>query len=183
MSQGAIGARLGRHKSWVCRRLLLAEQLDGAVQADVRLGLISPRAALALVALPRGNQKDAADVVARRGLTTRQTELFVRDLTGCDGADVARRLDEWRDGKPVDDRKRPRAQRSEADWMAYDIHTLRQIGARLQARLLATSPGALSEGAEQIIQRGLEGLLPVLDALATSVRRKVDIGAVSEEAA
>jgi hypothetical protein len=29
------GARLGRRESWVCRRLLLAKQLDGAVQADV----------------------------------------------------------------------------------------------------------------------------------------------------
>lgn len=173
LSQGAIGARLGRHKSWVCRRLLLAEQLDGAVQADVRLGLIAPRAALALVALPRGNQKAGADVVAGRGLTTRQTELLVRDLTSCDATEVGQRLADWRQGKPREDKHRPSKVRSEADWIAHDISTLSGVGARLQARLLSTPPGALSEGAEQIIHRGLVGLLPVLDAVASTVRIKL----------
>ncbi|WP_437483162.1 hypothetical protein WME75_42300 [Sorangium sp. So ce1014] len=36
LSQSAIAARLGRHKSWAFRRLLLVEALDPAVQADVR---------------------------------------------------------------------------------------------------------------------------------------------------
>ncbi|MBK6519966.1 MAG: hypothetical protein IPG04_39000, partial [Polyangiaceae bacterium] len=35
--QPAIAQRLGRHKSWVHRRLMLVEALDPAVQADVRL--------------------------------------------------------------------------------------------------------------------------------------------------
>lgn len=100
LTQGAIGARLGRHKSWVWRRLLLAEQLDAAVQVDVRLGLLTPRAALALVALPRGNQKAVADVVAHRALTTRQTELLVQDLVGCEPAAMAKRLIEWAQGVP-----------------------------------------------------------------------------------
>lgn len=173
LSQGAIGARLGRHKSWVCRRLLLAEQLDGAVQADIRLGLIAPRAALALVALPRGNQKAAADVVARRGLTTRQTELLVRDLASCDASEIGQRLVDWRQGKAIEDKQRSSKVRSEGDWIAHDIGTLSNVGARLQARLLATPPGALCEGAEQIIHRGLMGLLPVLDAVASTVRMKL----------
>lgn len=173
LTQGAIGTRLGRHKSWVCRRLLLAEQLDAAVQADVRLGLLSPRAALALVALPRGNQKDAADVVARRGLTTRQTELLVSDLTSGETSDVAQRLEQWREGQCVRGSRRPRPARSEADWMAHDVNVLRQVGVRLQARLASTPPGTLSDGAEQVIHQGLTGLLPVLEAVATSVRRKL----------
>lgn len=173
LSQGAIGARLGRHKSWVCRRLLLAEQLDGAIQADVRLGLIKPRAALSLVALPRGNQKAAADVVARRGLTTRQTDLLVRDLTSCSPSEISQHLVDWGQGKPLEDKLHSRKARSEADWIAHDITTLCNVGARLQARLLSTPPGALSEGAEQIIRRGLVGLLPVLDAVTTTVRTKL----------
>jgi ParB-like chromosome segregation protein Spo0J len=44
LTQPVIAQRLGRHKSWVCRRLMLVEALDPAVQADVRLGLIAPRA-------------------------------------------------------------------------------------------------------------------------------------------
>lgn len=175
LSQGVIGTRLGRHKSWVCRRLLLAEQLDPAVQADVRLGLLAPRAAQALVALPRGNQQAAAAVIARRGLTTRQTELLVSDLSNCQTVDMARRLGEWAEGQVVaDDRTRRHKSRSEADWMAHDINTLRNVGARLQARLLSTPPGAYCEGTAQVLRRGLRGLMPVLSALAETVHGSVD---------
>lgn len=182
LTQGSIGARLSRHKSWVCRRLLLAEQLDAAVQADVRLGLLTPRAALALVALPRGNQKAAADVVVRRALTTRQTELLVQDLLGCEPAAMVQRLADWTQGNRTQDQTCPRKARTEADWIAHDITTLRNVGARLEARLLATPPGTLAEGVEQIIDRGLSGLVPVLDALAKTARRKLGTNA-SEDAA
>jgi hypothetical protein len=37
LSQGAMAQRLGRHKSWVCRRLLLVEGLETAVQTVRRL--------------------------------------------------------------------------------------------------------------------------------------------------
>src|SRR5215475_280315 len=80
LSQPTIAARLGRHKSWVFRRLMLVEALDPAVQADVRLGLLAPRAAVAVSQLPRGNQHDLAGLVIRRGLTVRQTELVVAEL-------------------------------------------------------------------------------------------------------
>jgi len=57
LAQPAIGRLLGRHKSWVCRRLMLVESLDDAVQADVRLGLIAPSAAAFLAQLQRCNQR------------------------------------------------------------------------------------------------------------------------------
>jgi len=44
MSMPQIGLAFGRHKSWVWRRLMLAEALEPMVQADVRLGLLAPRA-------------------------------------------------------------------------------------------------------------------------------------------
>ena len=47
MSLPEIGLRLGRHRSWVWRRLMLVEALDPIVQADVRLGLLAPRATVA----------------------------------------------------------------------------------------------------------------------------------------
>src|ERR1700734_3724921 len=80
LSQGVIAARLRCHKSWVCRRLMLVEALDASVQADVRLGLITPRAAVLVAALPRGNQSIASGAVVRRGLTVRQTTTFVRAM-------------------------------------------------------------------------------------------------------
>jgi len=55
---------------------MLVEALDPAVQADVRLGLLMPRAAVAVSQLPRGNQQAASAVVVRRGLTFRQTEAL-----------------------------------------------------------------------------------------------------------
>lgn len=39
------------------------------MQADVRPGPLAPRKAVALAALPRGNQMGAAEVVIRAGMT------------------------------------------------------------------------------------------------------------------
>ena len=67
LTQPQIGQLLSRHKSWVCRRLMLVELLDEAVQADVRLGLLATRTAVLIARLPRGNQQAVAELVARRG--------------------------------------------------------------------------------------------------------------------
>jgi ParB-like chromosome segregation protein Spo0J len=75
LSQLQAAELLGRHKSWVCRRLALIEQLAAEVQADLRLGLLSPTAARALVRLPAGNQ---AEVLA----AARQHELTALELDG-----------------------------------------------------------------------------------------------------
>lgn len=42
LTQPEIGRLLGHDKSWVCRRLTLAESLHEQVQADVRLGSSAP---------------------------------------------------------------------------------------------------------------------------------------------
>jgi len=175
LSQGVIAHRLGRHKSWVCRRLLLVEGLDAAVQADVRLGLLAPRAAVALGALPRGNQPAAAAVVIHRGLTVRQTVLLVAGVLDCAGdaerqAHLARRLED-RTTSPGSGPRPTRAARSEADWIAADICTVRQTSARLEARLGATPLGALGPGAAPLVVDALVALAPVLSALAHTIAR------------
>ena len=133
LSQPEIARRMRRHKSWVCRRLMLVESLEPAVQAHVRLGLIAPRAAVALGRLPRGNQEDASAVVVRRGLTVRQTDLLVEEVL--DRPDpaaravlLARRLDGPEPGARPGPRP-TRAVRNEADWMSSDVATLRQLAA------------------------------------------------------
>ena len=98
LGQPEIARRMSRHKSWVWRRLMLVESLEPAVQAHVRLGLLAPRAAVAVSRLPRGNQIAASTVVARRGLTVRQTDLLVQEVLDRDGEEaradlLARRLD------------------------------------------------------------------------------------------
>lgn len=56
LEQTAIAALVGRHKSWVCRRLQLLTALERQVQDDVRLGLICASAARELARLPRTHQ-------------------------------------------------------------------------------------------------------------------------------
>ena len=174
LSQGVIAERLRRHKTWVCRRLLLAEQVDDAVQAVVRLGLLAPKAAMALSVLPRGNQKAAADIVVGRGLTVRQTERLAADvLEGAGHSDIETRLAKWADGSRQQegcDEHRPRKVLSKADEIMRDIATLRGVGARLEARLLGAPLAGLGDGAEQVVRRGLEELASVLAALSRTVQ-------------
>ena len=54
LSQVEVAALLGRHKSWVCRRLAMMEKLAPAAQEDLQLGLLSPTMARQLTRLPAG---------------------------------------------------------------------------------------------------------------------------------
>lgn len=171
LDQPTIGRLLGRHKSWVCRRLMLVELLDDAVQADVRLGLLAPRTATCLAQLPRDNQRAAAAVVTRTGLTCHQTGMLVTELLGCDGETARARLLEERLERPG-----PRAAphpagrpRTPAEWMMADIATLTRVAARLQARLLGQPLAALGPGASEIAVRALSTLAPVLAALGQTL--------------
>lgn len=174
LSQPEIARRLSRHKSWVCRRLLLVEALDPAIQADVRLGLLAPRAAVALSALPRGNQRAASAVVIRRGLTVRQTELFVAQILerpdeAARATFIARYLETGPGPASATTRPPTPAVRNEADGMASDVATILRVAARLQARLMATPLGALGAPAASVVLDGLVALTPVLAALARTV--------------
>ena len=178
LSQPTIAARLGRHKSWVVRRLMLVEALDPAVQADVRLGLLAPRAAMAVSQLPRGNQHALAGVVIRRGLTVRQTELLVAELLDLpDNAARAHQIARRLEGAAPSARPggRPtRATKSEIDWMAGDLRTLRLVAARLEARLSAGALAAIGMDAAVLAKESLVALVPVLDALRQTITRMGD---------
>ena len=69
MTQVEVAELLGRHKSWVCRRLALVEKLTGEAREDLRLGLLSTTAARELVRLPAGNQVDVLATLHRDELT------------------------------------------------------------------------------------------------------------------
>jgi hypothetical protein len=148
---------------------MLVVALDPIVQTDVRLGLIAPRAAVALSRLPRGNQTAASAVVVRRGLTVRQTELLVDEaLAQQDPAArealLARRLDGPAIRKPAGPRP-SRVTRSEADWVSLDILRVRELAARLEARLWSTPLEVLAPAAAELIRDALVRLSPVLRAL------------------
>jgi ParB-like chromosome segregation protein Spo0J len=75
LTQVEAGHLLGRHKSWVCRRLALLERLSETVKEDLRLGLVGPSLARQLTRLPAGNQE------ALLALTRRET-LSAQEVSG-----------------------------------------------------------------------------------------------------
>jgi ParB-like chromosome segregation protein Spo0J len=171
LGQPEIARRMRRHKSWVWRRLMLVESLEPAVQAHVRLGLLAPRAAVAVSRLPRGNQVAASTVVVRRGLTVRQTDSLVQEVLERDGEEaradlLARRLDAL-DTQPG--QSAPRAVRSESDAMALDIARAHAIAARLETRLLASPLATFTPGAGELLREALGRLAPVLCTLGAVI--------------
>jgi ParB-like chromosome segregation protein Spo0J len=72
LSQVEAASLLGRHKSWVHRRLALLERLGEEAQEDLRLGLLSVTAARQLVRLPTGNQAEVLGVLRREQLSARE---------------------------------------------------------------------------------------------------------------
>jgi len=87
LQQVDVAGLLDRHKSWVCRRLALAERLAETVQDDMRLGLVSATVAREVARLPRGNQERTAQVVRDHGLTSRQSAALVERCLACDDPD------------------------------------------------------------------------------------------------
>jgi ParB-like chromosome segregation protein Spo0J len=77
LSQTEVAELLGRHKSWVCRRLGLLEKLGEEVRQDVRLGLVSASIARQLVRLPVGNQVAVLQVARQEGLTSSEVHGVV----------------------------------------------------------------------------------------------------------
>jgi ParB-like chromosome segregation protein Spo0J len=80
LSQPETAELLGRHKSWVCRRLALVERLAEEAREDLRVGLLTPTAARSLVALPAGNQVEVLACVRREALTTAEVRGVVELL-------------------------------------------------------------------------------------------------------
>jgi ParB-like nuclease domain len=77
LSQVEAAALLGRHKSWVCRRLALLERLAPAAKEDLRLGLMSVSVARQVVRLPAGNQTEVLQVTRRDGLNAAEVRGVV----------------------------------------------------------------------------------------------------------
>jgi ParB-like chromosome segregation protein Spo0J len=69
LSQVEVAELLGRHKSWVCRRLALIERLGAEAREELRVGLLSPTAARQIVRLPEGNQVEVLQVIRREALS------------------------------------------------------------------------------------------------------------------
>jgi ParB-like chromosome segregation protein Spo0J len=80
LTQIEIAALLGRHKSWVSRRISLIERVREEIQEDIRLGLISVVTGRELAKLPRGNQKETAGAIVKHRLSTREAAKLISHL-------------------------------------------------------------------------------------------------------
>jgi ParB-like chromosome segregation protein Spo0J len=85
LTQVEVAELLGRHKSWVCRRLALIERLGSEAKDELRVGLLCPTAARQIVRLPEGNQAEVLRVIRREALSTVELTAMVDLLLECPG--------------------------------------------------------------------------------------------------
>ncbi len=83
LSQVEVAELLGRHKSWVCRRLALIERLGPKARDELRVGLLSPTAARQMVRLPEGNQAEVLEAIRREALSSAELDGVVDLWLGC----------------------------------------------------------------------------------------------------
>lgn len=77
LQQSEVAQLLGRHKSWVNRRLALLERLCEEARESLRLGLLTPTQARHLTRLPRGNQHRALQSSMHASLTSRELSCMI----------------------------------------------------------------------------------------------------------
>jgi ParB/RepB/Spo0J family partition protein len=77
LSQVETAELLGRHKSWVCRRLALLEKLSAEVRSDLEVGVLPPSLARQLLRLPVGNQAEVLAAARREALTAVEVQGVV----------------------------------------------------------------------------------------------------------
>jgi len=77
MSQVEAGQLLGRHKSWINRRLAMIEKLCTAAKEELHLGLLSPSLARQLTRLPTGNQEAALATAREASLNSAELSAVV----------------------------------------------------------------------------------------------------------
>jgi ParB-like chromosome segregation protein Spo0J len=170
ISQPGIALLLGRDKSWVCRRLMLAEGLATEVEAQVRLGLLSATAARELARLPRGNQEAAAQVAVRRGLTTRQLARLIDALLLAEDPGAREQiLARASEATSEADRKRPGVRLSPAEWLVSEVARAKRTCVRLQVGLLQRPLTGLERGAAELVRQSLLELRGSLHSLSRTI--------------
>jgi ParB-like chromosome segregation protein Spo0J len=90
LSQCEVAELLGRHKSWVCRRLALLEKLCAEVRQELEVGLLTPSAAREIARLPAGNQSEILDLSRREALNNEELCGVVRLMLGAVTAEQKR---------------------------------------------------------------------------------------------
>lgn len=80
LSQVEIAVLLGRHKSWVSRRVALIARLSDEAQERIRLGLLPASLGAELARLQRCNQLQVLECIKAHHLTWRETRKVVNAM-------------------------------------------------------------------------------------------------------
>jgi ParB-like chromosome segregation protein Spo0J len=153
LTQVEVGKALRRDKSWVSRRLTLAERLESVLQDDIRLGLRAPTVARELARLPRGNQVPVAASIRAHELTSKQAHRIVTELLRT--ADAAAR----------------------AEVLADPLRYLSTI----ELPTMSAEDPRLGKGGNDV-RRGLLSIGSAADRLARAVTRHAPAGLVGDDA-
>jgi ParB-like nuclease domain len=147
---------LGRHKSWVCRRLALLEKLSVAVREDLRLGLVGPALARQLARLPAGNQAALLALTRQAGLTAQEVSGVIDLLQGASAEQAAFVLARPREalaqvqGVPVALRD-PRLSRA-GNWLGRHLTQASEALLRVENWLRTPNEGELRTQDRHIVQ-------------------------------
>jgi len=178
LTQPQIAHLFARHKSWVSRRLMLAEGLSEAVEAQVRLGLLSSTLAREVLRLPRGNQEAAAQLIIRRGLSSRQAAKLIDELLLA--PDEATQQ-QWLEAKLESFRLEPdsgplksKRQLSPSESLLVAVTSVKRSSTRLHARLLQRPLVGLSEPAQSLAAENLKELRSGLVSLCRTIEQIVE---------
>jgi hypothetical protein len=156
MTQVEAAHLLGRHKSWVCRRLALLEKLSVAVKEDLRLGLVGPSLARQLTRLPVGNQEALLALARRATLTTPEVSGVIDLLVGASAEQAAFVLAKPREalaqvqGMPVA-LSDPRLSRA-GNWLARHLRQAQESLVRVENWLRTPNERELHEKDREILQ-------------------------------
>ncbi|MBF0548773.1 MAG: ParB N-terminal domain-containing protein [Candidatus Riflebacteria bacterium] len=80
LSQNEISILVGKHKSWVSRRIALVEKLNPAILHEIGLGLLAVSIARELTKLPRGNQPEVLEIIRKNRINSRNTSKLTHLL-------------------------------------------------------------------------------------------------------
>jgi hypothetical protein len=156
MTQVEAAHLLGRHKSWVCRRLALLEKLSVAVKEDLRLGLVGLSLARQLTRLPVGNQESLLALTRRATLTMPEVSGVIDLLQGASEEQAAFVLTKPREalaqvhGVPVALRD-PRLSRA-GNWLARQLTQAREALVRVENWLRTPNTSELRAPDRQILE-------------------------------
>ena len=173
LDQPHIAQLIGHDKSWVCRRLTLAESLSDELTAKVRLGLVSATAAVELARLERCNQESAAKAVIRRGLTSRQTSCLVEALLSSAKDQWPKLLEPTSPGASARGPKGGAPRRTPGEQLVADAWAMKRLAARLHARLLERSLQSLGAAACATVAGELAELRAALCALTHTLEQRL----------